>query len=746
MKWQGVVLQHDETDCGAACIATISRHYKKTLSIARIRKLAGTDVFGTSGAGLVKGAKELGFSCRGIISKKKELTNDIHFPIIAHIKQERTEHYVVIYKLKNGKVKIADPAEGLKTISFNEFRKNWSGIFFLISPNEEFKDTKENKGLFSRFFYILKPHKKIIAEVVLASIVLCLLGIISAFYFRFLIDEVLYSEMESALTVFSIGYLIALSFQEILSFCRSQLIMYMSNKIDASLLFDYFKHLLRLPLNFFSSRKTGEILARIGDTIVVRNAISGTTLTLLIDTVMLIFGFFVLFSMGSKLIFISIIPVVFSTVLACICRKPFKKMIREKAVIDADKQSLFAESINGIATIKALVTEEVTTENAETKIINSINKGIKLGTLGQTQNTLQTFISKAGNLAVYWIGSIYILKGEMSLGQLISFVTLLGYFTGPFARLISLQQSLQEAFVASDRLSEILDLSEENKNDSSLIKLENLNYDIKFENIFFSYGTRGYTLQNINVNIKQGEKIAFVGLSGSGKSTLVKLLMKFYKQESGNIFIGDYTTDEIETESFRKRIGYVPQEVLLFSGTIMENLLWGLDDVSVVEAISAAKAAQADTFIRKLPDRYNTFVGERGATLSGGERQRIALARILLRKPDILILDEATAALDSISENEIMNTIYSVCNKMTTIIIAHRLSTIKNCDSIYVMKNGTIIENGTFKTLMKKQNEFYNLWSAQNQEKKSYIKKITCDEIIPTDLKITNKIINEVFK
>ena len=421
-------------------------------------------------------------------------------------------------------------------------------------------------------------------------------------------------------------------------------------------------------------------------------------------------------------------------------------MIREKAVIDADKQSLFAESINGIATIKALVTEEVTTENAETKIINSINKGIKLGTLGQTQNTLQTFISKAGNLAVYWIGSIYILKGEMSLGQLISFVTLLGYFTGPFARLISLQQSLQEAFVASDRLSEILDLSEENKNDSSLIKLENLNYDIKFENIFFSYGTRGYTLQNINVNIKQGEKIAFVGLSGSGKSTLVKLLMKFYKQESGNIFIGDYTTDEIETESFRKRIGYVPQEVLLFSGTIMENLIWGLDDVSVDEAISAAKAAQADTFIRKLPDRYNTFVGERGATLSGGERQRIALARILLRKPDILILDEATAALDSISENEIMNTIYSVCNKMTTIIIAHRLSTIKNCDSIYVMKNGTIIENGTFKTLMKKQNEFYNLWSAQNQEKKSYIKKITCDEIIPTDLKITNKIINEVFK
>ena len=186
MKWQGVVLQHDETDCGAACIATISRHYKKTLSIARIRKLAGTDVFGTSGVGLVKAANALGFSCRGILSRKKELTNDIHFPIIAHVKQEITEHYVVVYKIANEKVKIADPAEGLKTVSLEEFKNKWSGIFFLISPTDEFKYTKENRGLFSRFLYILKPHKKVLAEIVIASIVLCLLGIVSAFYFRFL--------------------------------------------------------------------------------------------------------------------------------------------------------------------------------------------------------------------------------------------------------------------------------------------------------------------------------------------------------------------------------------------------------------------------------------------------------------------------------------------------------------------------------------------------------------------------------
>lgn len=713
--WRGIVLQHDETDCAAACLATIAKHYGKTVAINRIRMLSGTDKMGTSGLGIVRGAEALGFSCKGVLSPEKNFHPDLPFPIIAHLKQDVMDHYVVVYKIGK-KVIVADPASGIEKVPLSVFQEKWTGVFFLLIPDSGFEQTKETKGLFSRFAYLLKPHKKILIEVAVASIVLSFLGIATAFYFRFLIDEVLFSGLEQTLTLFSVGFFFVIVFQVLIGFSRNQLMLYMSNKVDAVLIFEYFEHVLHLPMDFFSTRKTGEILSRIGDTVTIRHAISSTTLTVVLDSLMLVIGGVFLFAFGSSLLVVAIIPVLLSAVLVWLFAKPYKERLKQKAIIDAEKQSTMVESINGIATIKALSTELKAFERAEVRIVDSINRGIKLGTLSNFQGSVQTFLSQTGTLAIYWIGSLHIFDGTMSLGQLISFVTLSGYFLGPFGRLLTLQPALQEAFVASDRLSEILDIPQENEVDSGTIEPTNLEGKIEISNLSFSYGTRGRTLKSISMSIEAGQKVAFVGSSGSGKTTMTKLLMKYYSWEEGEISVDGINLQDMNTESYRKLIGYVPQEILLFSGTISENIAWGTDNAVAAEVFAASVAAQAHPFISKLPDRYATRVGERGATLSGGERQRIALARILLRKPRLIILDEATASLDSLSEKAIMDTITTAVSGVTTIIMAHRLSTIAHCDTIFVFDQGQIIEFGTHEQLLAQKGHYLKMWSAQHED------------------------------
>lgn len=711
-----LVKQQDETDCGAACLATIAKYYGKRISITKIRNLAGTDTKGTSGKGIIKAASSIGFTCKALIAKEKKLRTDLPFPIIVHINRDGLEHYIVVYKIKQNKLLVADPADSLCWIKIDLFYQWWTGIFFFISPNSHFEKTNDDKTFFQRFWYLLQQNKTIAIEVFIASFVLTILGILGAFYFRYLIDDVIYSYLPQALISVSVAYLIVLIFQSLLGFARNNLIIFLSNKMDASLTLEYFNHILHLPLDFFMQRKTGEILSRLGDIGTIKNALSSMTIGVILDCIMLIFGGIVLFTFSSSLIGIAIIPVILSGLLVLTFSKKFKKLIYTRSVIEAEKYSHFVEMINGIATVKALSTENDSYDKAELKILDSVSKDFKLSNLGNFQGTLQGFLSQTGNLAVYWYGSFLIMQGKLSLGELISFVTLLGYFLGPLSRLITLQPQLQELSVASRRLGEILDLNEEDNLNSGLFRLKETQGNISIKNLTFSYGSRGNTLENISLDIKAGQKVAFVGPSGSGKTTLIKMLLKFYNPDSGDIFLDEKNIKDINTASYRSFFGYVPQEILLFSGTIEENITWRNYDVTPEEIFNAAKDAEALGFISKLNERFATKIGERGASLSGGERQRIALARTLLRKPKILVLDEATSSLDSLSEAAIMKTIDNIGKGMTTIIVAHRLSTIKNCDQIFVLKDGKLLENGTHINLLNKNGIYAQMWESQNQE------------------------------
>lgn len=710
------VRQQDETDCGAACISTVAKFYGKRIAVSKIRALAGTDTKGTTAKGIIKAATSIGFTCKTLITKTKELKADLPYPIIVHLNKDDLEHYVVVYKVAKNKILIADPADSVRWVQSEDFYKWWSGVFFFLIPDQKFEKNSDDKSFLQRFLYLLMNDKKLAVSIFAASFILTVLGILGAFYFRYLIDDVIYSYLPQALISVSLAYLLVIIFQSLLGFARNNLIIFLSNKIEASLTLEYFRHILHLPLDFFTTRKSGEILSRLGDIGTIKNALSTMTIGVILDCIMLIFGGIVLFTFSKSLVGIAVIPVILSAILVLVFTKKFRQLIYKRSILEAEKYSHFVETINGISTVKALSTENDSYDKAELKILDTIEKDFALSNLGNFQSTLQGFFSQAGNLAVYWFGSYLIMQGKLSLGELISFVTLLGFFLGPLSRLITLQPQLQELSVSSKRLGEILDLPEEDGINDGLFNLTETQGNIIIKNLSFSYGTRGNTLEKISLMIKAGEKVAFVGPSGSGKTTLIKLLLKFYKPETGDIYLDGKSIKDINTASYRKAFGYVPQEILLFSGSIEENIVWGNHDATPEDIFNAAKYAEALDFIARLPNRFSTKIGEKGASLSGGERQRIALARTLLRKPKILVLDEATSSLDSLSENAIMNTINRIGKNITTIMVAHRLSTIKNCDRIFVLKDGHLVEMGNHKSLLEKNGIYTHMWKSQNQE------------------------------
>ncbi len=712
MKKTLFVPQHDESDCGVACLASLLLYYGKYVSLRSIREHCGTDREGTSGYGIVKGAEHFGLYCKCAFSEEKELS-DMPLPAI-FLLHSKTDHYVSVYKITDKYVFATDPDLGYRKIPVEQFKKDWTGVFFVFYPKTEFKKGGGKARLVSYFFELIKPHKKIVTDTIIASLMLSLFGIVTSFYFRFLIDEVLYSEARSTLNVCSLCYLLIISFRAIISFCRSQIILYLGRKLDISLTGGFFSHLLRLPLSYFSARKTGEILSRINDAATVREAVSSTTLSLIIDSFMILTGGVVLIKTGGILLPVAVIPIVLSSFVVYLFSKSFQKQIKYKAVLEAEKNGYMYESINGIATIKALSTENEAFERVEEKILEATYASLRLGKMGNRQKSILDFISGGGTLALYWLGSFFIFDGKITLGQLISFVTLSGFFLSPLQRLLTMQLYLQEVGVSADRLFDVMDTQEEADDNNDIHSLPDLGGKIKFEDVSFSYGTRGKTLDNINLEIEGGSTVAFVGMSGSGKSTLLKLLMRFYKCSEGKITIGGEDIECFPTKIYREKIGYVPQESFLFSGTIRENIAWGSPACTHEQIEECARNSMSFEFIKKFPDRYNTYVGESGSNLSGGERQRLSLARVLMRKPEILLLDEATASLDAISEKAITDAIFSRSKNATTIIVAHRLSTIKNCDKIFVFDKGRLVESGTHDYLMSLENIYYNLWSAQN--------------------------------
>jgi len=708
------IKQHDITDCGAACLASISAHYKLELPISKIRQYASTDKKGTNILGLLEAAQKLGFEAKGVKGDVDSLSK-IPKPAIAHIiVKERLHHYVVIYKVTKTHITIMDPGTGKVTKkTIDAFKKEWTGILVILLPDESFKKGNEKVSLLKRFWFLLRPHKYVLLQALVGSIIYTLLGLSTSIYIQKITDHVLVGGNTKLLNLLSVIMLILLVIKVIIGVFKDIFIIKTGQQIDARLILGYYKHLLKLPQQFFDTMRVGEIISRIGDAVKIRIFINTTSLSLMINVFTVIFGFGLMFSYYWKLALIMLAIVPFYLIIYLITNKLNKKTERKVMEHSAELESQLVESLNAVSTIKRFGLEDYANIKTETRFIKLLHIGLTSAYNAVFSSTSTQTIAQIFTIILLWSGTYFVIDQEITPGELMSFYAIIGYFVGPISSLIGANKSIQNALIAADRLFEIMDLEREETENKFKLTKDKIG-DIQFKNVNFRYGSRVNVFQDFNLSIKKGQITAIIGESGSGKSTLISLLQNIYPIQSGNITIGDVDLKYIENHSLRNLVSVVPQKIDLFGGNVIDNIAVGELQPNMQRILDICKDIGILNFIETLPNSFNTYLGENGATLSGGQKQRIAIARALYKQPEILVLDEATSSLDTSSENYIQKAIQNLRNnEKTIIVIAHRLSTVVNADTIIVLDNGKVIEQGNHKELYHKKGHYYNLWKQQ---------------------------------
>lgn len=714
-----LIKQHDIRDCGAACLSMICTHYGLRLPMAVFRDLIKVDNNGASIYGVVDGASHVGLKAEALEGSPEELSDavkkgEVTFPCIARvIMDDIYEHFVVICRMTNRRIYVADPAKGKVSYSLPDFFRIWTGHIIIFEKTDSFRKGNHQKGTLRKFVQLVTVQKKLLSGVFLVSLLITSISVAGAFLFQILIAGIEnnstdgfwgHSLMQVCLCVIGLYAL-----QAALELLRGFFLTKLSMRVDLPLMTNFFCHTVELPVQRLDGRKTGELISRFADAASIRDAVSGATLSMLLDTFMVAVCFVVLFSLNVSLFAVTLLIVLAYAVVAAAFIKPTKTVNRSLMEKNEIVTSYLKEALDGVVTIKAFSAEETIEKTFAEKFRAFVGVNMRASVLFAGQSALSGFTASAGIVVLLWCGTALVLKGTLSLGVLLTFYSLLGYFLSPVQRLLDLQPQMQTAIVAAERLNDILDLETEPETEKSVLS----GNDVMFDGVSFRYGNRELVLHDISLRIKSGETAAFIGESGSGKTTLVKLLMGFYVPEQGQVVIGDKSVTQLDAKALRQHMAYVSQDVFLFSDTIRQNLTLGNKDIPLESIRDACRKSGADSFIMRLPLGYNTLIGENGHDLSGGQKQRLALARALLKQPDILILDEATSHLDSLTERAIHDTISKLDKSITCIVIAHRLNTVKNCDRIFVMENGTITEQGTHASLLE-QNGRYKQFYEQS--------------------------------
>jgi len=627
---------------------------------------------------------------------------------------------VVVYEVSDRNMVIALPEIGLIRRKPQDFLQTWGVSSDGQPPKGEVlllqlsKETPQQRFGLNWFVPEIIKYKWVLIQVFIASFFVQLFGLANPLMIQVIIDKVIVQNSQDTLQVLGIFLLIIALFEAVLSTLRTYLFVDTTNRIDMSLGSEIIDHLLRLPLRYFEKRPVGEISTRVNELENIRQFMTGTALTVVLDSIFSVVYIVVMiiYSPVLTMVALGIIPIF---ILMTVIFSPLiRRQLRTKAERNAETQSYLVEVMSGIQTVKAQNIELRSRWQWQDRYSRYMTAGFRTVLTSTLAGSTSHFLNQLSGLLVLWVGAYLVLNQELTLGQLIAFRIIAGYVTSPVLRLTQLWQNFQETALSLERLADIVDTPQESEKDRFNIPMPAIKGAVKYENVSFRFKPQGpLQLNNINLSIHEKTFVAVVGQSGAGKSTLTKLLSRLYETESGRILIDGYDISKVELYSLRRQVGVVPQETLLFDGTVQENIALTNPEASTEEIIAAAKVAAAHDFIMTLPNGYNTRVGERGASLSGGQRQRIALARSVLQRPSILVLDEATSALDYMTEQQVCLNLGEAFREHTVFFITHRLSSIKSADLIIMMDNGSIVEQGTHAELMDLKGRYFYLYQQQ---------------------------------
>jgi ATP-binding cassette subfamily B protein len=553
----------------------------------------------------------------------------------------------------------------------------------------------------------------ILFQAIVGAIIFSVLGLSMSIYVGRLIDHVIPGGNMNLLNLMGIAMVLIILLRLLLGLFQSLFILKTGQKIDASLILGYYQHLLKLPQSFFDNMRTGEIISRISDAVKIRVFINDVSINLILNVFILIVSFILMFTFFWKLAVIMLVVVPFYILIYYVSNRFNRKVQRKVMERAADLEAQLVESLNSAGTIKRFNLEEYSNFRTETRFVGLLETIYKSGLNSMFSSSSGALVTQLITLIVLWAGAGFVMKTQITPGELLSFYSIVGYYTGPVTSIIGFNRTLQDAKIAADRLFEIFDLEIDDEKDKIELRPEMIN-DICFENVKFRYGTRVEVFNSLDIRIHKGEITAVVGESGSGKTTLASLLQNLYPLQDGHIRVGGYDLQHFTNKSLRKVVSVVPQKIDLFAGDVINNIAIGEINPDMGEILAVCEKLGMIKFIESLPNGFKTYIGENGATLSGGQKQRIAIARALYRNPEVLILDEATSSLDSFAESFVQNALKLLRDeRKTVIVIAHRLSTISLADRIIVLDNGTVIQEGTFSELSAMEGHFRKMWMQQ---------------------------------
>lgn len=711
--------QVDESDCGVAALSMVLKYYKSKIPIARLRTLAKTSKEGTSIYGIIQAAKAYKLMGKAIRLKYDEFDKvQSYLPLIVHvIKNNGLQHYYVLNRITEKHVVLSDPDNDIGIIkkSREAFFKEWTGIAILFEKSQKYIPvTIKQPNLFSYRTLLTKFHKSIFL-IVMCAILSMSAEIIGAFLFQGIIDNFLPQRELGILSIVSLGLIIGYFVGNLAKFINEFLTDVLGQKLTQKIIMDYLKHVFKLPISFFETRKRGEIISRFNDSNKIVEAIANIYITCSINILMVIGTLGVLFLQSSYLAFIAIMFLPIYLIVIFFFVKVFEKRNRKSMQKNSEISSLIVDSLSGIETIKSMGWENNYISKITQKYFELMKVNISFAKVYLLQQNLVLYVDAIYSVIILWLGSRLVINNNLLLGQLITFNALLVFLTTPLKELAQLQPKIQAASVANDRLNEILTISSEKKERDKLLEFQNSEELFVLKNVSYAYNFGRQDLNNINLRVKKSEKIVLAGPSGSGKSTLTKLLVSFRTDFIGNITYKGAPLNNFSLEKLRQEVVYVPQAPMIFSDTLLANLTCN-QDAKIDRLEETCKITGVDSIIKKLPQGLYTTLDENGANLSGGQKQRICLARALLKNPEVIILDESTSSLDFKAEMEIMMQL--LCLDKTFIIIAHRLQISQIVDRVIVLEKGEIVEQGTY-TELKNNNSAFNKLISINYRKES---------------------------